>query len=171
MWDAISGLRSERTDKESIMKRSAPWVIVGFATTLLLGCTEPSWEPGPVAEPVEPIMFFSLTRDAEADPHSTTMAMQLAGHSLDAGREVILFFNVRGVTVPTRDFPDDLAFHDKPIAELLRGLIDRGAEVHVCPHCMKALDVQAGDLIPGARVTDRESLFSKLGADTVVFTY
>lgn len=47
------------------------------------------------------------------------MALQLPEHALNDGKGVVLFFNVEGVTVPTKDFPDDLAFHDKPIKSLL----------------------------------------------------
>jgi sulfur relay (sulfurtransferase) complex TusBCD TusD component (DsrE family) len=99
------------------------------------------------------------------------MALQLAGHSLDAGRTTVLFFNVRGVTTPTSAFPDDLAFGDRPIKELLSSLMERGAEVHVCPHCMAALAVVESDLLPGAQVTDRDALFGHMGSQTVVFSY
>jgi predicted peroxiredoxin len=120
---------------------------------------------------VSHVMFFNITSGPEEDAHAVTMALQLAGHALDDGREVVLFFNVRGVDAPKKDLPGDLAFKDKPIKTLLADLIDRGAQAHVCPHCMKALDVSAEDLIDGAVVTDREKLFGKIGSNTVVFSY
>jgi hypothetical protein len=48
--------------------------------------------------------------------------------------------------------------------------MDRGAEVHVFPHCLVALDVAEVDLIPGLQVTNREALFGHMGDHTVVFT-
>ena len=99
------------------------------------------------------------------------MAMQLAGHSLDDGREVVLFFNLQGVLVPTEQLPDTLAFGERPIKEMLTDLMARGAQVHVCPHCMGALGVESEDLLPDAQVTTRELLFAKLTNNTVVFTY
>ena len=36
---------------------------------------------------------------------------------------------------------------------------------------MSLLEIEATDLVAGAIVTDREKLFSKLGPNTVVFTY
>jgi hypothetical protein len=36
---------------------------------------------------------------------------------------------------------------------------------------MAALEVSEDDLIPGAIVTDRDKLFSKLGSNSVVFSY
>jgi predicted peroxiredoxin len=119
----------------------------------------------------ESILFLNIISDGKEDPHSVTMALQLAGHAIDYGKKVVLFFNVRAVTVPTKNFPDDLAFHDKPIKSLLKELMAKGANVQVCPHCMKALNVKAEDLIEGAQVTDREKLFSQLGSNTNVFTY
>jgi predicted peroxiredoxin len=116
-------------------------------------------------------VFFNLTADPAADAHSLTMAMQLAGHALDAGRRVVLFCNVRAVGVPTKGFDAELAHHDKPIKQLLAGLILRGAQVHVCPHCMEAEGVKEEELVAGARVTTRETLFAELGPATVVFTY
>jgi predicted peroxiredoxin len=115
-------------------------------------------------------MFFNITSGPE-DPHPVTMALQLAGHALDDERPVVLFFNVRGVHVPTVQLPDTTAFGDRPIKELLTGLVERGAEVHVCPHCMAALGVEATDLIEGAQVTNRDMLFAHLQGNTAVFTY
>lgn len=119
----------------------------------------------------ESILFLNITSDATKDPHSITMALQLAGHALDYGKTVVLFFNVRGVTVPTKNFPEDLAFHAQPIKSLLAELMAKGANVQVCPHCMEALNVKAEDLVEGAQITDREKLFSQLGSNTNVFTY
>ena len=117
------------------------------------------------------IVLFNITSDGAHNPHPVTMALQLAGHALDDGREAVLFFNVSSVRVPTKSFPADLAFSAKPIAQLLADLAQRGADIHVCPHCMKALGVTAEDLIPEAKVTNREMLFAKIGPNTTVFTY
>jgi predicted peroxiredoxin len=99
------------------------------------------------------------------------MALQLAGHGLDSERKVVLFFNVRAADIPTKSFPETIAFKDQPIKKMLADLIERGAEVHVCPHCMQALAVNPDALIAGAQVTDREALFSNITSNTVVFTY
>jgi predicted peroxiredoxin len=153
------------------MKNSMPMLIV-LGLFLAIGCNQSGQEAVPVATKTESqVMLFNMTSGATEDPHAVTMALQLAGHALDDGREVVLFFNVRGVNVPTTALPADLAFKDKPIKQLLAQLIERGAEVHVCPHCLNALEVNADDLISGAVVTDRDKLFSKVGSNTVVFTY
>jgi sulfur relay (sulfurtransferase) complex TusBCD TusD component (DsrE family) len=99
------------------------------------------------------------------------MAPQLAGHALNENKDVVLFFNVRGVSVPTKTFPIELAFHEKPITTLLQDLLARGAEVHVCQHCMNAMGITVEDSIDGAVMTDSKKLFAHLGSITVVFTY
>ena len=115
-------------------------------------------------------VVMNITSGREA-LHDVTMALQLARHAVDDSRTVVLFFNVRGVDVPVESLPADLAFHDKPIKSLLLSLIERGAVVMVCPHCMKAKGVADADLIEGAAVASRGTLFARLGPDTVVFTY
>ena len=49
--------------------------------------------------------------------------------------------------------------------------MERGAEVHVCPVCMKDMDIEEEDLMEGAFVTSKPKLFANLGSNTVVFTY
>ncbi|MBB75366.1 MAG: hypothetical protein CMJ75_12730 [Planctomycetaceae bacterium] len=120
-------------------------------------------------------VLVNVTSGVEGDqgqPQAVDMALKLAGFALDEGRTVALFFNVKGVHVPTRTLPSDLAFQDNlPIVKQLAKLIERGAEVHVCPICMKALGVEEADVMKGAQVTTRPKLFAHIGANTSVFTY
>lgn len=140
---------------------------------LLLGCQDsPSPDPTPAASSEPATVFFSVTSDAQQDAQSVDMAMKLAGFSLDEGRRVVMFFNVKGVRIPVNQFPDDFAVKEnQPIKTQLAELIKRGADVHVCPICMKALEVEESDLIEGAKVTTRPSLFANIGPATAVFTY
>lgn len=153
------------------MTRSHLLVLAAVALAPIAACQPPQESAVPAPPDPTPVLLLNVTADPIEDPHSVTMALQLAGHGLDDGREVVVFFNVRAVSVPTEDFPEDLAFHADPIRSLLSDLMARGAEVHVCPHCMQALDVSEDALIDGARVTSREALFAKLGPETNVFTY
>ncbi len=154
------------------MRRPYQLIAAMIVTTCLTGCSPGGQEGTNVRTPAShPLILFNIMSSATEDPHAVTMAVQLAGHALDDGRDVVLFFNVRGVDIPTAAFPGDIAFRDEPIKHLLRSLSERGAEIHVCPHCMDAKGVDAEDLIPEALVTDREKLFSKITSNTVVFTY
>ena len=154
-----------------MLKRRTCFAIVSLI--LVLGCDKTSQ---PVATPPASneaaIVLLSVTSDANENPQSVDMAMKLAGFSLDEGRKVVMFFNVKGVTIPVDKFPDDFAFQaNDPIKKQLMELIKRGVDVHVCPICMKALGVEGSDVLEGAKVTTRPSLFANIGASTAVFTY
>ena len=142
---------------------------------VLVGCkTESTSSASSVPAPAagDSTVLISVTSDAADAPQAVDMAMKLAGFSLDEDREVAMFFNVKGVRVPTAQLDDALAFGENdPIKAQLTSLITRGAEIHVCPICMEALDVKEADLIEGAEVTTRPKLFAHIGADTAVFTY
>jgi len=151
------------------MKLSTRIISLALAVFIVVACAAPASSDGAVSSD-PPTMFFNITSGPD-NPHPVTMALQLAGHSLDDGREVVLFFNVQGVHVPTNELSETLAFGDEPIKMMLAGLIERGAHVHVCPHCMAALEVEEADLVEGAQVTTRESLFAHVHSNTTVFTY
>ncbi len=66
------------------------------------GCGRaPSVSVTPQSSDIASIVFFSVTSDVNEDPQAVDMAMKLAGFSLDEGRHVVMFFNVKGVTVPS----------------------------------------------------------------------
>jgi predicted peroxiredoxin len=137
----------------------------------MIGCSGGTDTPGSIeAASSEPTVVMSITSGI-ADPHPVTMALQLAGHALADGREVVLFFNVKGVEIPSNALPDDLAFHADPISTLLRNLIDQGVTAIACPHCLEALGIGEEELLPGVTLATRETLFGSIHENTVVFTY
>lgn len=116
-------------------------------------------------------VLFNITSGKE-DLHSVTMAMQLAGHALDDGRRVVLFLNVRAPEFARKDLPASFAFHgNPPVKQMLVDLMGRGAEVLVCPHCADVMGVGKEMLAEGVNLATRETLFAKLDANAVVFTY
>lgn len=119
----------------------------------------------------KPTMVLNITSGKE-DLHAVTMALQLAGHALNDGREVVLFFNVRAPEFARADLPDTFHFGENPpIKKMIADLIAGGAQPLVCPHCAAAMGVKETDFAPGMKMASRESLFGKLGPDAVVFTY
>ena len=142
-------------------------VLIGFS-----GCNRTATPKPAAGGSTKSTVLISVTSDATKDTQAVDMAMKLAGFSLAEGRNVALFFNVKGVTVPTKAFAADLKYKDNdPIKSQLQQVIKDGAEVHVCPICMKALEVKSEDIMQGAFVTTRAKLFANIGADTAVFTY
>ncbi len=152
------------------MKRTAAIVLVlGMLTGCQMGHTATSQKAMNLGKP---IVFFNITTNPMVDAHPVTMALQLANHALDDDRHVVLFFNVKSVGVPTKQLPLTVRNAEaRPVRDLLADAIANGADVHVCPMCLKAMGVNEGDLVDGAHVTSRDALFSTIGPNTVVFTY
>lgn len=119
----------------------------------------------------KPTIFVNIMSGVE-DLHKLTMALQLGGHAMDEGRDLVIFLNVRAPVFATKDCSEGWSFGgNPPVKTMLADLIQRGARVHVCPHCAKAAGIEAGDLIDGAMLTNGEKLFGELGPNTHVFNY
>ncbi len=138
---------------------------------MLVGCAGSGSAPNAqtIAD-ARPVVVLNITSGPE-DIKAGSMALLLAGHALDDGRAVILFFNVHGVKLADRNLSPTLASHDRPVRQLLADLIDRGATVLVCPACMTAADMTPADLVPGATTASREALFGPLDDRAIVFSY
>jgi len=150
--------------------QTVPLLLLALTCTACNKSAQPSGDASPRIGPGA--VFISVVSDVDKNPQAIDMALKLAGFSLDEDRQVFMFFNVKGVTVPTKEFDETNAFgENEPIKKQLMALIERGATVHVCPICMKALGVEADDIVEGAEVTTRPKLFAKITGDTVVFTY
>jgi len=124
-------------------------------------------------ESKKPTVVFNITSGKE-DLHAVTMALQLAGHAVDEGRNVVLFLNVRAPEFARKDLSDAFAFHgNPPLRKMIADLMARGPQVTVmvCPHCAEVMGLTEKDFAPGIGMASAESLFDKLGADSVVFTY
>lgn len=118
------------------------------------------------------IAMISITSDPNEDLQEVNMGLTFAGFCADEGYDVNIFLNVKGVMLATNDFSDETRFQNhEPLKQQLIALKERGVNVHVCPVCMKDFDIDAGEIIPEAFVTDKPKLFAKLGSDTMVFTY
>ena len=117
-------------------------------------------------------VLLSVTSDANEDPQSVNMALTLAGFCLEENYTVAIFFNVKGVQIPTTGFSEELAYGEHaPFKEQIRALAERGAEIHVCPVCMGDLGVEAEDIMESAFVTSKTKLFTHVGPHATVFSY
>lgn len=122
-------------------------------------------------EVVKAPVLMSVTSGKE-DLHSVTMALQLANHALEDGRDVTIFFSVRGPEMARADLSEAVVFRDNaPIATMLAELIGKGAKVYVCPHCMAVLGIAEEDLAEGVAVASREAVFGPIDAGGSVFSF
>lgn len=159
--------------------RSLLSLIAIFSSVVLTaGCNTPSASPAATsAQPSKlnstaKIALVSITSDPKVDPQAVNMGLTFAGFCLDEGYQVAIFFNVKGTTLPTTEFPEDFAYQNHaPMKTQLAKLKDRGAELHVCPVCMNDLTISDTQIIDEAFVTSKPKLFANLGSDTMVFTY
>ena len=159
--------------RNKLMRISA-FVFVVLSAGFMCGCgkSDSNAANSKAQSSADASVFISVISDMDSNPQAVDMAMKLAGFSLDEGRNVFMFFNVKGVRVPVQSLGDDVAFgSNDPIKKQLAKLIERGATVHVCPICMKALDVNEDQLVAGSHVTTRPALFQQIRGDTCVFTY
>ena len=124
------------------------------------------------AQAANKIALISITNDAKSHPQSLNMGLTFAKFCLDEGYKVAIFFNVKGVNVPTKSMANDASYgkHD-PYKTQIVALAAAGVEIHVCPVCMGDLDIKKSDLMKDAFVTTKPKLFANLGSDTMVFTY
>lgn len=147
---------------------------VGFGIILgaLAGCQPEPRSVTAGASGGEKIAVISITSDAQVDPQAVNMGLTFANFCADEKYQVAIFFNVKGAQLPTRSFPDDFKYleHD-PLKAQVKALAAKGVEIHVCPVCMKDLSITKEEIMEEAFVTTKPKLFSRLGPDTMVFTY
>ena len=99
--------------------------------------------PVPGARP----LFINLTSD---DAHRARMAIGFGGNQLQAGHPLTIYLNDRGVLLVSRARSAQFAQQQ----QLLTALHKAGAQILVCPMCMKHFGVSDQDLIVGAQVSN-----------------
>ena len=147
-------------------------VLLLSCVLLACGCTQPLPSNSSSTQTSKKIALISMTSDPGEDLQATNMGLTFAGFCVDEGYDVNIFLNVKGVKLATKVFSENVKYLDhKPFKEQLKALNERGVQVHVCPVCMKDLQITDDQIIPAAFVTDKPKLFGKLGPSTIVFTY
>lgn len=82
-------------------------------------------------------LFLNLTTD---DIWRGSMALNFANRNLEAGHPVTIFLNITGVRIAVKEkkIPQHInGITKKTLQELLRDAIKGGANVIVCPFCLK----------------------------------
>ena len=147
-------------------------LVLSLVTIGLVGCSGQQQSSSVTPGSERKVAVISITSDAQLDPQAVNMGLTFANFCADEKYEVAIFFNVKGVQLPTKSFPDDFQYleHD-PFKAQIKALAEKGVEIHVCPVCMGDLKVSGDEIMEEAFVTTKAKLFAKLGADTMVFTY
>jgi len=115
-------------------------------------------------------LIVNITSDAFENPHSTVMGLHLGQKALKADLPVTVFLNVAG---PKLFMPggDTLQFHDENIHALLRSMMDDGASVLVCPHCLHANGLDVENVPEGMVVAEDALLTEQIQKAPTVFSY
>ncbi len=90
-------------------------------------------------------LFINMTSD---DNHRANMAITFGTKQHARGHALTIFLNDKGVMVGSKA-------HAKKFADRQKDLIDamsKGANVIICPMCMKHYKVNEADLLPGIKV-------------------
>lgn len=122
--------------------------------TLGAGCSLPAGGAGRPADGV----FVHVTKGPES-PHEVLMALSMANLMRESGRDVLVYFDIRGIQIVLADAPDLAYAHFAPSGAQIQKLVDAGAIVCACPGCLKAAGKTAADLKPGVRVADKDAFF------------
>ncbi len=120
----------------------------------------------------KPTVVINLTSGKD-DLHAVTMGLNLAEHTVAAGHQCVIFFNVKAPPLASKNLPKRFGMTgQKPVRQYLEELSAQGATLLVCPMCAEIMKVKPEELVSEATmITDRNQLFDHLTANTVVFTY
>ena len=82
----------------------------------------------------------------------------------------MMFFNVKGVEIPTKPTPTVTRSRTNADQRSAGGA-RRAWGGRACLSDLKAEEIEESDLIEGATMITRPSLFENIGSDAAVFTY
>lgn len=126
--------------------------------------------PAPQAQAQdEPTIIFNVTTD---DVWTGQMALGLAKRMLDAGHDVVVFLNVRAVTLANSAVPPHTAAGPGLTAhEMIAGLLDAGGRVFVCPTCTVQAGLSADNWIEGVEAGSPELIDLMMAPGTRIISY
>lgn len=99
--------------------------------------------------------------------HSARMAMDLATHMQEQGKNVTVFLDVNGVIIGVKN----PTFTLNATATMLKDLIDNGGKVYVCPDCLMQAKYSEGDLMAGVQLATPEIMAKELSRNVIVIDY
>lgn len=103
-------------------------------------------------------LFINLTTD---DPHRVNMALAFGKNQLERGHPLTVFLNDRAVLVGSRTNATKFAEQQKILSELA----GKGANLLVCPMCMKHYSVKDSEILAGVKIGNPEATGSALFKD------
>jgi predicted peroxiredoxin len=101
------------------------------------------------------------------------MALGQANKALEAGYNVVVFLNVRGVFIASKAFATDSnGVVGKSLQEQLKGVIENGGQAIICPMCMGKAGMTMDDVVEGVVKGGPDVTMRVMTADdTVVISF
>jgi len=116
-----------------------------------------------------PTVVINLTSD---DVWTGQMALGFARKVQDAGAEVVVFLNVRAVTLANQNVPQHVeAMSGKTAHEMLAEIISEGGRVFVCPGCTEQAGLDIANRIDGVEPGGPEFLAIVTAPGTRIMSY
>jgi sulfur relay (sulfurtransferase) complex TusBCD TusD component (DsrE family) len=113
--------------------------------------------PRAVADSNDPL-FINLTSN---DAHRLDMALTFGGKQMKLGHPLTVFMNDTAVLAAAKSNSAKFPEQQKLIADLVAG----GANILVCPSCMKHHGVADDDLLPGLKLSNPDLVGQALFRD------
>lgn len=137
-----------------------------LVTTLFLGLALIASGNALAASDAGKTFFYNITTD-EVWPAG--MATTQAYKAAEAGHDVVIYLNVRGVYLAaTNRKQDTLGATGRTAQENIEMAMENGARVLVCPMCMGQGGLTEDDLIDGVELGKPDILFGLLSQDDLV---
>ena len=116
-----------------------------------------------------PTVVINLTSD---DVWTSQMALGFARKVQVAGAEVVVFLNVRAVTLANQNVPQHVeAMSGKTAHEMLAEIISEGGRVFVCPGCTEQAGLDIANRIDGVEPGGPEFLAIVTAPGTRIMSY
>jgi predicted peroxiredoxin len=106
------------------------------------------------------------------DAERVTVALLVAAAALEAGRPVGIWLTKEAVRLALPGHGVGVACDGcPPLERLLEQFREKGGELLPCPICFNARKLDAGALVPNARLTGATPLWEWIGTGATVFSY
>jgi predicted peroxiredoxin len=116
-----------------------------------------------------PTVVINLTSD---DVWTGQMALGFARKVQDTGTDVVVFLNVRAVTLANQDVPQHVeAISGKTAHQMLAEIISEGGRVFVCPSCTQQAGLDIDERIDGVERGGPEFLSIVTAPGTRIMSY
>ncbi len=113
-----------------------------------------------------------IATHAEDDPERATIPFVMANAALAEGMEVTVVLQAEGVRLAARDYAGGVhAPQFPPLQDLLAGFLELGGILMACTPCMRARNIQEGDVVQGTRLVAAGTIVAEAASAGIALAY